>query len=277
MNIKNHYSIESSEQIKNICKHPLEKLNLSYFNYVKINPNNSREVLTTNAEWLEYFYLNELYNSKAVNEVDSLLPKGYYFWNELQYQDEVYVRARNKFNIDHGITIIEKSDNETMLYIFGTTKEQRNGNEYYVRNIDLLKRFILYFHDRANNLLSACAQHRLTWSATKITGEISNARLKINDKRQEFIDLTNLHKYILITKGKKIHLTRREAESAVYLVTGHTAKETAREMGISFRTIEKFNQKVRTKIPYNNRYELELILKEAGIYQAVINDNHMGI
>ena len=56
------------------------------------------------------------------------------------------------------------------------------------------------------------------------------------------------------------------------MINGFTAKQTARMLGLSYRTIDKFNQKVKEKLVYETRAELESVLKDSGIYQTILSE-----
>lgn len=63
INLANNFALTSSALIKEICDPLLDSIGITYFNYVKIyNQDCSREMLTNNSEWTDYFYKNALYN-----------------------------------------------------------------------------------------------------------------------------------------------------------------------------------------------------------------------
>lgn len=264
MDLSHHFSIASAEAMQAICWAPLQALGLHYFNYVKIHPDGSREVLTTHAAWMEYFYRHQLYLSAAVQQVDECLPKGFYFWQELDHDDAVYKIARDVFDIDHGITFIERDNHTTTLYIFAAHTAQSDINHFYTRNIDLLKRFILYFNDKAAVLIKYAALNKIYWP--KLTDVPSKKTDERDQQREVFISITDIDKYIIHNQGQRVQLTRREAESAVHMINGYTAKQTGKLLGLSYRTVEKFNQKVKEKLSYDTRAELESVLKDSGVY-----------
>lgn len=82
-----------------------------------------------------------------------------------------------------------------------------------------------------------------------------------------------IDKYFVLQDDEHIQLTRREAESAVYMANGYTAKEAAKILGLSFRTIEKFNIKVKEKLGYKTKQELEAMLNESGVMDSIMTES----
>lgn len=161
LNLNNHFSLTSAQEVNNICYASLNAIGVSYFNYIKIYNDSSRELLTNNADWIDFFYKRKLYQTVAVINIEHLLPKGYFLWTELESNDPAYVHSRELFNIDNGISFVEKTKDVTILYIFGSTRSNYQINNFYIRNIELFKRFILYFKDKGEKLLNMAKNNKI--------------------------------------------------------------------------------------------------------------------
>ena len=160
LDLKKHFSLCSASTINDICYAALNTIGITYFNYIKIyNDDGSRELLTNNAQWIDHFYKNSLYQSVGAIDVEHLLPKGYFLWSELDINDLAYKQGRESFNIDNGISFFIKKENITYLYIFASSRDNYTISNYYVRNIDLFKRFILYFHDKGSELIKKASKN----------------------------------------------------------------------------------------------------------------------
>lgn len=272
--LTNHFSLASAAEVNNICREPLSDLGISYFNYIKIYNDGSRELLTNNADWIDFFYQNGLYKTAAVVNIEHLLPKGYFLWSELESGDPAYTYGRDFYNIDNGISFVEKTKEATILYIFASTRSNYAINNFYLRNIDLFRRFILYFNDKADKLIKKAHNNKIVLPDKQIIKH-SHADKDIlgYGERNSFIKSTLIKKFTIINKGEMIQLSRREAECAAFMVSGYTSKEIARVLGVSFRTIEKFHLKVKEKIAYKTKQELENVLTDTGLIEAVMADN----
>ena len=103
LNLEKHFSLTSSGLIQQICDPVLNLIGITYFNYIKIYHNDcSREFLTNNADWIDHFYKNALYDTVGAIDIEHLLPKGYFLWSEMDKKSPVYLQGRDFFNIDHG-------------------------------------------------------------------------------------------------------------------------------------------------------------------------------
>jgi len=58
LDLKSHYSLSSSKSVDQICSMSLKSIGVTYFNYIKIHNDGSRELLTNNATWIDHFYKN---------------------------------------------------------------------------------------------------------------------------------------------------------------------------------------------------------------------------
>lgn len=181
LNLEKHFSLTSSKLIQQICNPVLHPIGITYFNYIKIYQNDcSRELLTNNADWIDHFYKNALYDTVEAIDIEHLLPKGYFLWSEMDKVSPVYLQGRDFFNIDHGISFVIKRPDVTYLYIFGANRENHEINNFYAGNIDLLQRFIHFFTDQAQELLKAAEANKIYLpSPQKINTERVNKN-KIN-------------------------------------------------------------------------------------------------
>lgn len=266
MDLKNHFSLSSSHEVAQICDSALSSIGITYFNYIKIYDDGSRELLTNNSPWIDHFYKNALYKSVGAIDIEYLLPKGYFLWSELKQDDPAYEQGRETFNIDNGVSFVVKKNKETLLYIFGSSRDNYSINNFYVRNIDLFKRFILYFNDKASSLLYKASKNRIFLPDKQV---IQPRKLKQIDfsvnKRMEFFDKTRIDRFFLLNQEKEVYLTRREAECMTYVIKGASAKQIAKILNISYRTVQSHIQNVREKLDCSRKDELENILVDSNI------------
>lgn len=276
MDLGKHFSLTSSQDVGSICNPILESIGITYFNYLKIHHgDSSRELLTNNAQWIDHFYKNELYKSVGAVDIEHLLPKGYFLWSELNGNDPIYSQGRETFNIDNGISFVIKRKDVTHLYIFGSTRDNTKINNFYIRNVDLLKRFILYFKDKGSSLISQAEKNRIYLPEKQIidTSRLKQHQLSESD-RKRFYKKTEIEKYYLLSEADDLYLTRKQAECVAYLVEGATAKQCAKALGISYRTVESYFNDIKNKISLVTgkkftKEKLISFLKDAAIHDAI--------
>lgn len=248
MELKNHFALTSANEVNDICR-PLKDIGITYFNYLKIYKDGSRELLTNNAPWIDHFYKNALYLTAGVVDVEHLLPKGYFLWSELDLNDPAYSQGQESFNIDNGVSFVIKRDEITYLYIFASTKDNMHINNFYIRNVDLFRRFIQYFHDRGSDLIKQAKSNKIVLPQQQIinSNRLKNIEIPSNVRRS-FYKKTKMDKFYLLDVSDDLYLTPKQAEVATYLVVGATAKQCARQLGISYRTVETYIEEIKQKI-----------------------------
>lgn len=276
LDLKNHFSLTSSNDVNDICFSTLNSIGIAYFNYIKIyNKDSSRELLTNNAAWIDHFYKNSLYKSVGTVDIEHLLPKGYFLWSELNSDDPIYVQGRESFNIDNGVSFVVKRKDVTYLYIFASTRGNEAINNFYVRNIDLLKRFILYFNDKASLLMKKASENRIHLPENQII-----SCRKLNQKqfteleREEFYRITDIDKFYLLSESDDLYLTKKQAECVAYFIEGATAKQCAKALNISHRTVEGYLNDIKEKVfelkgTKLMKNELIIFLRNTGIHDAI--------
>lgn len=276
LDLTGHFSLTSSEDVKSICDSALKTIGLSYFNYIKIHhKDGSRELLTNNAEWIDHFYKNGLYESAGTVDIEHLLPKGYFLWQELDSGDPIYGQGRDLFNIDHGASFVVKHPDVTYLYIFATTRDNQAINNFYSQNIDLFKRFMLYFNDKAENLIKEAENNRIYLPTDRTVDESRVINLNVSaPERKMFYEQTKIDKFYLLNESSDIYLTKKQAECSAYLLAGATAKQCAKKLGLSYRTVESYINDIKNKFidEEGDRPSKEKLLeklRESGIEDTV--------
>lgn len=253
VNLENHFSLSSSNNVKEICDSSLNLLGISYFNYIKIyNHDGSRELLSNNPDWIDHFYKNSLFNSIGAVDVEHLIPKGYFLWSEMDVADPIYLHGRDFFNIDHGITFVIKRKDVTYLYIFASQKNNHEINNFYVGNIDLLQRFIHYFNDKAQKLMKEAVRNRIYLpTSQKINVERENNICLSNKLREQFLEDTAVNRYFLLNEKDDLFLTKKQAQCATFITKGYGSKYIAKQMNISHRTVEGYVIDIKSKLEHS--------------------------
>ena len=95
-------------------------------------------------------------------------------------------------------------------------------------------------------------------------------------KKDLFFDETIVNKYFLFEDRKDLYLTKKQAECSAYMVFGATAKECAKELNLSHRTVEEHIQEVKSKIFSSTKKNLSHkqvinFLKDKGIGHVVFS------
>lgn len=263
-NIKKHPAILFSNELSTICI-PLKKLHISYFSHVHINSNQEFSALCTNPGFTEHYLQNKRYNADINLAVNKQKLNDFLIWDSINCSGktlELYKEA-SEFGIKHIFTLIEKNPKSTDFYHFATNNSSSTINQVYVEKLDLLKLFILYFKESikaAPELLKAYDYRfnihknaKFQFSAPRFVNPHNDA--------QEFIEAllaqyTTLLKKNLIYLSQNSLLTPREKICLQHTMKGNTAKQIAKILKISPRTVELHIANIKNKFQVNNKIQL---------------------
>jgi DNA-binding CsgD family transcriptional regulator len=151
-------------------------------------------------------------------------------------------------NLCHGITIYDKRNEYVDLWAFATERNNNGVYNLYVNKMFLIKKFILYFQEKAHSLLFP----------NTIDLKVSTKnQFKINKvssyKHQEQIPFSPNRYYI--DRDHNLYLTPAELHSVLHIAEGMSAKETAIALGVSPKTIESNIESIRLKTNSHSKSE----------------------
>lgn len=242
-------------EIDQICK-PLYKVGITLFTYLKNFNNGSQVYLSNNPHWIKDYYDLNLYESSQFEFDFNLYHSGYFIWPQ-ENDSEVFLHGRNFFDSNYGITIIQRNTIDCEFYFFSGSAKTTWLNHFYLNNIDLLEKFIIYFKDSASYLLKKAEKNRI-WIPRSSVNETSKLDLTCDNffnLRNEFLQAINL-KDSLSDKEAVQQLTHREKEVALSVLQGRTAKEISNHLVISRKTVERHIENMKTKLKCENKAEL---------------------
>jgi DNA-binding CsgD family transcriptional regulator len=267
--LKNYKTILASD-ISTICK-PLEDFGITFFHYVRRFPDSSRINISNKPEWIEQLYTDNLYLGGALDWNNKYYQTSYFLWSTLTTQ-KIYIYAREKFDVDHGITLIKKlPDNSVEFAHFGAKKADGHVINFYLANIDFLNRFVLYFKEQADTLINKAIQNKII--VPIYNRKVNQQDLKIItqghienlwERHRDFLCKTKIKKYQMETQYGPVKLTNRELDCLIGFLEGKTASEIADTVFRSKRTIEKHLEHIRQKLCCNTKAELIAKLMDKG-------------
>lgn len=246
----NKQALNLSDDTKQLCSSLYKHLNITYFNYVRLNKDNSRIILTDRPDWINMFYSNKLHTEKTIIDIETLKYGGYFTWDK--FESEKPFQIARDFNIANGITLLESANDYTELYYFATTKDNIHGCVDYQQKIDLFRRFIAFFKDRGRKLLT------LAMNSPLILEEVNNLNIANPQKLESLIVTLKNRSFRFIYKlGNQIHIfTKQETICASYYILQLSMKEIALRVSLSPRTVEEYINNIKIKLGCYSKSEL---------------------
>lgn len=238
-----HPFLSSSQDVIEIC-YPIRQLGITYFSYTKSEKNGARTYLTTHPQVLEHYLLKEYFLIGNVESVPQKYVEQIIFWDTLPKQHIYDDNARSR-NIDHGIFMINPlEDGCCEFFGFATKKGNNKIINVYLNNVEFLKKFTLYFKERAKKLISKATDNNLI--------------LPFHNDSLDFVKSSDL----TLNQDLSTLLSPRQLQCATYLIEGKKIKEIAKFINLSPRTIEYYLNILKLKFRCKNKTELLLILSQ---------------
>lgn len=264
LTIDNYLSYFSPNEINDICEPLFNSTEIDYFLYTKIYLDGTRIFLTTHNDFLKWSYGNKHFVSKQINSIQTGihltkdLPK-FIPSSESSKINTQIIGAYNYFNInfiENGIDLIFKNCSEFYeVFEFASSINNRSLVDFYMNNLDILNHFALYFKDRAKKLIKIADKNK--------PGSKNNLRLSskildknINRPRKNFYQATRIKSIPITSYNCDIYLSSREIECLAYLILGYSAKETAKIVSISPKTVEFYIDSSKQKLCCHSTSEL---------------------
>jgi DNA-binding CsgD family transcriptional regulator len=236
------------EELNKISFPLLKNLGIKLVTYRRFFNNGNLLHLSTDANWLEHCVKNHHWTSHSTIKRISLTPIGQpiiNIWDQIpNCQDNVY-QALHALGFTNGATIYERNANSVELWAFSGREGLHGANSMYANFQNILKKFTLYFQDKAKDILDVSDRSKLILGNSKLAQELSLIKNEGLDKLNKEIEIS---RYFLKGLKDDYILTRREAECLYYLCQGMTMKEIARVLDdINWRTVDSYVNHIKLK------------------------------
>ena len=150
-----------------------------------------------------------------------------------------------QFSFNHALHIVKREADCQHLYSFNFDLEENDFLQTVLNKIDYFKNFIAYYKARASQLI-----HQASQKKNRLILPCSNQSNTDNfSKENNLIEKAKKQSFVIHASTKKrIYLTPQQNKCLGLLVKGHSAKEMARELHLSPRTIENYILKTRNML-----------------------------
>jgi DNA-binding CsgD family transcriptional regulator len=274
--IEKHPLLQISKEVKTICK-PLKQYKISVFTYTKNFYDGSKITLSNEPQWVADYYNLNLFQSSYFEADPKKYRQEFNIWIG-DYDIEVYWHGKHNFNSVHTITITQPQIDGCEFFFFSFPPEHEQYLHYLSNNMDILYHFILYFKDKAKNLLKKAKKYRIIINNLPTREEISplikinHFNIQMEKSREQFYKETHIYKYIFENGNLSgIKLSNREIDCIYCLLNGMTSDEIAKSLKISKRTVDSYidNIKLKLKLTLGTRNEIIKELKQYKMLNAI--------
>jgi len=257
----NTVGINKSEDIRNITQHVIDGGYIKHIIYTKIYKDKTRIFLCDNPKWFEAYH-SDLYNLGLTNRSISSYSAGLVIPSNLS-DSLIFNIAISEFNMGYPVYLINKSPEacEIMAFSGGDSYSQFSG--YCASNLDFLKKFTFYFKNEAFKLIKEVQKDRLILPKAHESTVPLNTTNNLNLK-SGFLE-EKINRYFFSIDMDNTYLTSKEVLCIKYLIQGNSAKQIAKRLHISYRTVQAHLEKSKFKMQAKNKFELISKIIELGI------------
>lgn len=238
--LKKLISTTSIDRIREITS-PLEKIGINSFVHDITFEKGEVAILPDHSEILEFYYKND-YPLVCRNDEGRTLDSGIYIDKKLKndYGDynKIFPTISKNFNFNHLIHLFTKDQDCQHLYSFGSNLNEVDFLHSLTNNINTLTSFIKHYSLCARDIIDEAKKPK------------NRLRLPYFNKESEK-DFSSRY-----SDAKKTLFSKREIECLQLTMHGKTAKQIARILEISHRTVEEYLTNIKIKTHSTSKSEL---------------------
>lgn len=239
----NHFIIKKEQEVKEICTPMFELFDLQYFSYGKFYDDGRCILLCTNKDVFIHHFQKEY--KLTVLPKEAYTPKNRIYNLIMVNNDSPSIITDEHQLFNHGtmLDIIVKSKGYYEMFCFVTNDISAKPINLFLNSLDNLNEFTKDFVNQ--NILQQAEQQLIQLP--------DSMRPKLNKCQEESLA------YNIAFKGKNLSLSERQYQCLAMLGKGKSAKEIAKQLKISFRTVETHIDNLKIKLDCNRRHDLALV------------------
>ena len=248
-------SWQHQKKIQKSTEFLLQKFGISYFGMQRITAEGRWSLVTNNPVWVEHCASEKFYQHDPTLVHPAHYDAGVTFISahrNPEFRDSLLKTAADQFDMDHCLAIVDKNGQDAEFAFFATSCSNANIVGTYVSQFNALREFVRYFK----------AEHRQVFECAEEQG-VDLAGLK----QDAYFDNENVVSCAPGSAGNNADpvydsLSLRERQCLHYLLEGNTAKEIARYLDLSYRTVEEYIANLKEKSGCRYLHDLFVLFKD---------------
>lgn len=171
-------------------------------------------------------------------------------------------------NVHHRLFIVFKYTHYLEMFEFGIDNVVKNVFEFFLNHVKKLERFCVYFRETGSELINYVNHSKVLFdydAEPKLFTELARYNEITDDKFYKSIEPKKIR--VQGKVGEKT-ITKREFECLLWCIKDKTAKQIARILSLSPRTVEEYLGNLKNKLGCRSKYELIEIASKNSIIKA---------
>ncbi len=252
-----------SAQLASLCDPFLKAMGLTTFLYGRAFYDGRYIILSNNVEWVKSWLLeiSTIENTSLHTTLRSVPFEEPFYYMWCTTPDSKLTQLHNSLGIWHGFDINFRLEDSVEGWSFSTSQDRYQINNLYLNNVKVFHRFILHLKENSPSLFEIKDSKQL--AVFKNNSDISfQSSLSHKEEVNNFLSSLPSNGYSLMINNSIIKLSPREVECIFHFSQGKTAKEIARILSISPRTVEDYIKNVKLKTGQSSKSALADMLKD---------------
>jgi DNA-binding CsgD family transcriptional regulator len=243
-----HPIFTMADMVENATAAFLKKFGIHYFQYLRCYYDGAFSLLSNELGLLRLFeqYEDEPLIYSTFDENVKNKQQFFFFWDESLPTTPVTM-AREKFNLNHGMTIVRREKKHYDMIAFALDRPHANPYGLYMTILPQLEWFICQFEKNQAKEISTIEQERIYLPV--VNQDVNCKNLCLKTGRVDFEVM-----------GKSTHITLKELNCIRALAKGYSYKEVANGLSISPKTVETYLVRVKNRTGLDYRSPLFLSL-----------------
>ncbi len=247
---------------------PLKLLGISNFAYVKYTKDNETFRVGNHNAYTDMWFKQEVYKKPAT--LNRLSESGTnpdsrqlrcYLWNA---DNTDLTQLRRDVNMWHGASFYLNRGDYIEGWALGGTLEDHALPNFILNNQEAIKLFFHYFRSAASDLIDTSDKSKILLKPITTEPALTENMCNSEDVA-EFLRQVALNKYFLRYGNENFTLTARELDCLRLKDHGYSAKEIARLIDISYRTVETYLDNIKIKSGLRNISQVLAVCKGEGL------------
>ncbi len=257
-----HYFLNHAVDLDHILS-PLKRLGITVFTFMRKFSDTTQIYISNNANWVVDYFNNALYG-QFISRSLSTYKEGFILYPSDSPLD-VFKLARERYDSVHGATYVKPYKDFVDFYFFSGSYTQQHLLDLFVNDSEIFKKFILYFQDRAELIITKAYDHKIL---------LENTNQKNTDLSWSCINEKDIHSVMSEMRVRKyrfkndpykdIVLSSRELDVIFCFLNRMATKDIATCLNISQRTVEAYFDNIKLKLSCFSKAEILKILKSDG-------------
>lgn len=237
---KKHHLITLSDKVREICSPLFATSDVTFFDLTRVYEDGKIMELSSNGQLTAYCYGEGHY---LIPNIPKTLFNNlsYYYPIELATTTPLSEALIHQFNAANTLLMFHHYPTYIDIYDIRIKPNCADPFNYFINNLDNFFQFSQDFKYQANSLISIAERNKISPLSE------SQANNMVEDLFQGCTYRSKL---------EKIPFSQRQLQCLQLYIQGKTAKEIAKSINLSYRTVENYLQHIKLKLRVHNKAQL---------------------